>query len=396
MADEASSSVPLLELSGWESIGESDISATNEAAVTNGALDEPTCSKYGTHETCVRGETNEMGREDSPGATPKPGEEPQQTKSTSEEIQEEADKIQRRRRGGRNEEGTGDASRKTEDVSTRTRAETNKMGEAWDVGEYIKKYEDKCVRALHDDLRRWVGLQSLIEPSAAYELAKSMFAVGRQSKDVDDRADPISVTKKERPPQSPAYSPSLPLRGVRASPTEGWRNNVDGSTEKEDKQVAIEDEATERTNHDTGAEKKQQQCYQCQKVGHPTWECTQLGPRRTKTCFKCGNTGHYANRCPPQPRLKPQPAPQRQVTTTCPMCGKVGHVATECREHLLCRKCGKKGHNSGWCRYRYGWYKLCQACGTGNQPAAQDVIYKQPWLGNSEEVRDKGLGWTQE
>ena len=147
MADEASSGVALLDLSDWESTGGSGgrgCPTQRHSPVTNGALDEPTCSKYGTHETCVRGETNKMWREDSPGTTPNPGEESQQTKSTSEKIQEEAERIQRRRRGGRNEEGTGDAGRKTEGVSTRTRAETNVMGEAGDVEEYIKKYEESA------------------------------------------------------------------------------------------------------------------------------------------------------------------------------------------------------------------------------------------------------------
>ena len=273
------------------------------------------------------------------------------------------------------------------------------------------------MRALQEDLRRWVGLQSLIEPSAAYELAKSMITVGRQSEDLYGRTNSISVTKEERPPQPPANSPRLPLRGMLASPTEGRKNGVERLAEKEDEQIAIEDKATERASHDAGAERKQQQrCYRCQKEGHPTWECTWPGPRRTKTCYKCGHQGHYANECPPQPRPKPPPMPQRQATTTCPMCGKVGHTATECREQLVCRKCGRRGHSSDWCKYKYGWYTICQSCGTGDQPAAQDVVYPQPWLGNSKagllyqkrgaeregspapspEARRKGLGWTQE
>ena len=274
------------------------------------------------------------------------------------------------------------------------------------------------MRALLEDLRRWVGRQMLIEPLATYDSGRLTFTIERQSEDLADQADTTSVTEEERPPQPPACSSSLLLQGMLAPPrSERWKKDVEGLAENDEKQVAVEDKATEQANHDTGAERKQQQrCYRCQKEGHPTWACTWSGPRRTRTCYKCGNPGHLANNCPQQPRPNPPPMPHGQATTTCRVCGKIGHTATECRERLVCRKCGRKGHSSDWCRYKYGWYTVCQSCGRGDQPADQYVGYPQPWLGNSKagvfyqkqstewegfpapshEARRKGLGWAQE
>ncbi|KAG2591716.1 hypothetical protein PVAP13_5NG487000 [Panicum virgatum] len=71
-------------------------------------------------------------------------------------------------------------------------------------------------------------------------------------------------------------------------------------------------------------------------------------------CYKCGEKGHYANRC--STKRESQDGYAKRV---CFGCGKEGHYANSCptkhkktRSHdlrLYCLKCGEHGHIASWC-----------------------------------------------
>ena len=71
-------------------------------------------------------------------------------------------------------------------------------------------------------------------------------------------------------------------------------------------------------------------------------------------CFKCGEKGHYANRCPTK-----QGSQDGYAKRVCFVCGEEGHYANGCPTKrkmtrsrdlgLYCLKCGEDGHLASWC-----------------------------------------------
>jgi len=62
-------------------------------------------------------------------------------------------------------------------------------------------------------------------------------------------------------------------------------------------------------------------------------------------CFKCGKSGHYANKC--------ANSTSTPISTTCHKCGKSGHTEFTCGSirdiRLNCTKCGRNGHSAVMC-----------------------------------------------
>ena len=62
-----------------------------------------------------------------------------------------------------------------------------------------------------------------------------------------------------------------------------------------------------------------QRCYNCQREGHISRDCTQ--PPGAKTCYNCGMEGHLSRDCS---------EPRKERSKSCFNCNEVGHIAAQC------------------------------------------------------------------